>query len=158
MGDGGGSALSPLQRNSSFQTEALRDAEAEAATHPPTDTLLHAGIPETAHSLSPVCSGMEKPLSPPSPPHNHHLHHPPPGLNLLSSSHHPGVVPSHPSTFLNSPLPLLWILHPPPPNSTRLFSFLVIFFPPPSMFIHDCGSEREISSRALSWPRGPLGL
>lgn len=41
-------------------------------------------------------------------------------------------------------------LHPPPPNSTQLFSFWVIFIP--AMFIHDRGSEREIRSQVLSWP------
>lgn len=53
----------------------------------------------------------------------------PPSLSLLSID------------FPNNPSSPAVDLYPPPPNSTRLFSFGVIFIPP--MFIHDRGSERK---------------
>lgn len=154
-GDGGGSTLSPLQRNSSFQTKELR--ETGAAAHPPTDKHSaeeRAGIPETARSLSPVCSRMEKTLSPSSPPaaptpRPQSAFLLPPSWSRSLSSKDFSQQPSSPTVD-------------PAPASFKFHSVIFIFgdfSPPPlSMFIHDCGSEREIRSRALSWPRGPPGL
>ncbi len=92
------------------------------------------------------------------------------GNSLYSFSPRPQSAFQLPPSMLSSlpPLPLSLIhslsqhpspavdLRPPPPNSTQLFSFWVIFIPP--MFIHDRGSEREIRSQVLSWPRGLWGL
>lgn len=86
----------------------------------------------------------------------------PPGLKLpFSSLPHCFESPSLPVSllsihFLITPPSPVVDLHPPPPNSTQLFSFWVISIP--VMFIHDWGSEREIRSQVLSRPWGLWGL
>lgn len=116
----------------------------------------HAGIPQTAHSLSQACSRMEKTLSPPSPPHHHH--HPQASICFPPPSLHPRVVCSHLIDFSKQPSsPAVDSA----PASSKFHSVIFIFgdfFSLSIMFIHDWGSEREIRSRALSWPQGLPGL
>lgn len=71
----------------------------------------------------PMSSRLEENLSTPSP------HTPDPRPQMPSSNPGAPLLPSWSllsTDFLNSPLPLPWVLHPSLPNSTWLFSFWVI--------------------------------
>lgn len=105
----------------------------EAPTRPQTEdqhTGTYSRIPEPDWE-EPMCSRLEENLSTPSP------HTPDPRPQSASLQSRSPLLPSWSllsTDFLNCLLPLLWVLHPPLPNSTWLFSFWVIS--PPSAHVY----------------------